>query len=335
MNSKSYNKVLALLEEGISLKELCGKRYKRGDIAEIISKIRLNGYEIDYVFEDGTLCLKTSLVKKSPYKEVMTFDVSSERFSIAVVSDTHIKTEEKYNFDDIWTMYKTFRNLGVSHVFHLGDVLDQEIFDYKDNTNESRMLIFNNILLEVDNLIKNYPFYKNINTYYIKGNHDNRLLNRYGIDLVEEIMDKRLDFVPLGSSRGGKALVKVNDMSIALDHPFYMTKNRLYEYDKDVVNFYEVENIDIILRGHLHIQKSYFYNGMLIFYAAPFIKTSYCLPSFYVFNFDTSKGNVSSVSIASYFVLNDKTYKVGDFIYDTCKDYENVSEKEGNKYLVK
>lgn len=331
MNSKSYNKVLSFLEKGISFEELCGKHYKGEDVAEIVSKIRLKGYEIDYVFEDGVLCLKTSLVKKSPYKEVMAFDVSSKKISIAVVSDTHIKTEREYSFDDIWTMYKTFRNLGVSHVFHLGDIFDQEILNYKDDTDEVRMLNINNILLEVDNLIKNYPFYRNINTYYIKGNHDNRVLNRYGIDIVNEIMDKRIDFIPLGSSRGGKALVKVNDMSIALDHPFYMTKNKSYEYDKDVVNFYENENIDIILRGHLHIQKSYFYDEMLIFDVAPFIRTSYCLPSFYIFNFDTSKGNVSSVSVASYFVLNKKTYKVGDFIYNTGKG----SGKEVNKCLVK
>lgn len=303
MNSQTL-KILNELEQGITLTDLLKLGSTKQELMENINTIRLNGYQIDYITSNDKLFLKTTTNKTSPYKEVLSFNITKRRFSSIVISDTHIRDHHDFTYYGI--MRKYAKSKGATTIIHVGDILDQHI---KEKATSIRQK--DRWEKELKYMVTNHPYFKDTSIIYIKGNHDERMLATHGIDITDTIIRNRLDFVPLGV---GSGIIKINDKVIALDHPSKFDRNDIY--NQNLLNKYKDYDIDIILRGHIHEQKSYYYNNTLVLQTAPFLKKMDTLPTFYVLDFNINDAKVESLKATSHLIIGEKVYKTNENIYD-------------------
>lgn len=174
----------------------------------------------------------------------------TRRIKIGVLGDTQLGSL----YDDIgWlkTAYNVFAAEGIRKVFHTGDMVDGE-FMYPGHRYELRIVGADN---QVKYACKNYPYKRQITTYFITGNHDLSFWANAGCDVGERIAEKREDLVYLGreekdmeiqDSRGRK-------IKLRLTHPGGGTAYALsYHSQKYIEALSGGEKPNIIFMGHYH-----------------------------------------------------------------------------------
>ena len=116
--------------------------------------------------------------------------------TFGVVSDTHLCGEAQ-RLDALSDFYEWVSGY-TNKVYHAGDVTDG-IGVYRG---QDQHLLVHGADNQVEYTVKNYPLVKGLETRVIAGNHDLRIFERAGTDVVGQICRRRKDMTYLGRYKG-------------------------------------------------------------------------------------------------------------------------------------
>lgn len=186
------------------------------------------------------------------------------RLKFGLIGDTHINnkcTQLTYLHD----FYEKCKLENVTVVYHTGDIDDGEQMRighqyecYNQGVDE-----------HVEEIIKNYPKYTSITTYFITGNHDASIYKRCGVDIGKLISNDRSDMNYLG--RDCAVINLTPNCKLELRHPWDGTTYALsYKTQKMIDSMSEDEKPDILAIGHYHKSEQLFYGGVHAFQTGTF-----------------------------------------------------------------
>ena len=146
---------------------------------------------------------------------------------ILIISDTHIGSQYE-NLEYIEEAYRFAKEHGISTVIHGGDLIQSTFTNVKQEyQNEER---------QIEHLICDYPYYEDIKSYILLGNHDFNTFVKN--ELFEQMLTCRDDFEIMGCKRAYLTWLK---NLICILHPA-----KRYQIT--------IPNIDplLYLKGHSH-----------------------------------------------------------------------------------
>lgn len=156
------------------------------------------------------------------------FEIKLEEPKIGVLADTHIGHKNQ-SLEYIKRAYEAFDRSGITNILHVGDLLDGYPNHIPDNQKQ------NYCRKELEILKEEYP--TGFTNYVIFGNHE-ELFELVGIDLYQELLRYRDDFIPLGTGYG---YVTWKNKKIALKHKTRINQNPVV-----------LRDCDVYLEGHSH-----------------------------------------------------------------------------------
>lgn len=184
--------------------------------------------------------------------------------SFAIVSDTHLcSRHEKLN--ELHTFYAICEKVGIQTVFHAGDLSDGNGSMYRGQLSE---LTVYGVDRQAEYVIRNYPKFDGIKTYFITGNHDTSHYRDNGADIGKQISSGREDMVYLGQYSADFQLGKAK---IRIVHPDKAGSYAIsYHPQKFAEQIASGHKPDILINGHRHTSLYFFYRNIHIFEAGSF-----------------------------------------------------------------
>jgi UDP-2,3-diacylglucosamine pyrophosphatase LpxH len=171
------------------------------------------------------------------------------RISFGVVSDTHFGSTAQ-EMDAVHRFYQWVRNY-TNRIYHAGDLTDG-LWVYRGQ--ERNQLVYGVDELK-DYTVRRYPRHKGLKTMVVSGNHDLRIWDKTGHDIVREICAERRDMEYLGRFRGE---VSYPFGKVWIVHPaggsFYSIS---YGGQKYVRGLDEKRKPKLIIFGHRHRKAFY------------------------------------------------------------------------------
>lgn len=171
-----------------------------------------------------------------------------EKDIVGVVADTHLGSQYQ-QITSLVQFYKTCENLGISKIFHAGDISDGNGKIYKGQIYE---MFLHGSDAQKEYIINNYPNINGITTYLISGNHDYSFYSETGYDICKEIAKERKDINYLGVYG---AYIKVGN----LDKFIYLMHGEggipyadSYRMQHIISDFSPDKKPNILLLGHYH-----------------------------------------------------------------------------------
>ena len=190
-----------------------------------ILKIINDGYYISPIyFDDGNIRYVFFLFYKEHTINLNLCD--SSKFKALVVSDIHIGNE----LENLSYLYKTYdyaRDKDIHIILNCGDLID-------GNFTRGNQTI-SNIDEQIDKVINNYPYDKNILNFICFGNHDYSALET-SRDISKALYQRRQDLISGGY---GFTLINMEKDQIVMSHPL------------NSINYKPIPN-KLILEGHHH-----------------------------------------------------------------------------------
>jgi len=183
------------------------------------------------------------------WRQIPVHTYYGEKVRFGVVSDTHIGSMFEH-LDLLNLAYKTFRREGIQIVYHAGDMVDG-FGIYPSQEFEQHALGFE---AQTQAVIDGYPKFKNIQTYFITGNHDLSYWKKAGIDIGRIVTQRRPDLVYLGQEEAD-IQIKINGrkVTIRLSHPRTGTAYALsYQTQKYIDSLSGGQKPKILFFGHRH-----------------------------------------------------------------------------------
>lgn len=220
-------KILELIRENKSINEI-QEILKIGPKKLMIQlrTIASEGYFINkQINSDGNIILKlkTDFVRQK-------FNINlddKEELRVIFISDLHLgRKKDRLDYLDAVYNYAIKNNIGI--IINLGDVVEN-VYHLPES-----QLAMKTIEEQIDYVIKNYPFDKNISNIILYGNHDLYSLTNYGLNIGKVIENNRYDLLALAYNQG--SIFMKND-TIFLSHGGNI------DYSK---------NQKIIFNGHSH-----------------------------------------------------------------------------------
>lgn len=214
--------------------------------------------------------IKKLLLEKKKYKpQLIEKKMKGNTFKIGVVSDTHLCSNYEA-LDELHTFYKICSDEGITNMLHAGDILDGMNI-YRGQEMEVHALGFDR---QIDYVVKSYPKYKEMTTYFINGNHN--FWGSSGVDSGKVLSLKRNDLVCIGDLQ---ADFIINNVKIKLFHGAGGSSYALsYKPQKMAEQIQSGQKPAIILFGHWHVVLYFFYRNMHLFNCGAFQKqTPYIL----------------------------------------------------------
>lgn len=224
--------ILDLISKNISMKEIANNlNISEKQLYIKIKKIINYGYKIDTKYSyDGSICYQLNNEDEKKYEIRMNEEKNT--FKCLVISDLHIGSiDSDIKLVDI--VYDYAIKNGIHIILNCGDFIEG---DY--TTTEKSIL---NIHDQLEYLIKKYPYDKNINNFFILGNHDNYSMRNDGLDVSKAIHNSRYDIIPIGVGTGN---IRIKNDDIILFH-------QLHKEFKPWI-----KNEKILLSGHSHLMKT-------------------------------------------------------------------------------
>lgn len=155
----------------------------------------------------------------SKCQQVFNIDEESE-FKFIVISDTHFGSVFE-NIEYLDYVYEYASKNGINYILHAGDLIEGSYDDFGRCKEE-----YKTIDSQVEHVLKDYSYDKNIKNMILLANHDVYSIYHYGVDIVP-LLSEREDFQILGYRC---AYIKVNDKYISLKHEISRLKNNLKDY---------------------------------------------------------------------------------------------------------
>jgi predicted phosphodiesterase len=177
---------------------------------------------------------------------VQTKNFAGGRFSVGVVTDTHLGSR----FQQLTLLnaaYDYFAENGIDTVLHVGDVGAGNGSMYRGQVYE---IFVQSADDRFDYIHKNYPRRDGMKTLMVSGNHDHSDLKKQGQNLIDAVCKAREDLVYLGMSG---AYVTIHDV------PFYLLHScggvayaRSYRMQKLIEQISPENKPKVMLFGHWH-----------------------------------------------------------------------------------
>lgn len=148
------------------------------------------------------------------------------------ISDLHIGNI-KSDIEALDTIYNYCIKNDIHTILICGDLLDGTYSKEKQIINAEN---------QIEYLLKKYPYDKNINNFYVSGDHDDSILKDLKISLNDVLIKKRHDIFPIDYYSNSNS-ININNNIITLSHKFPTIKH--------------LNNVKLQLMGHKHISKSF------------------------------------------------------------------------------
>ena len=274
-----------------------------------LNEIKMDGinYLRNYQYNgDITFFLNKNL--NSSFKNITNIKMKKEdSFKAVIISDLHIGSELE-RLDLLYKVYDYCINNNIHIIINAGDLIEG-----MNNYNYVEKEVY---LKQINHLLDNHPYDKNILNFICLGNHDSDSLRKDGNNLAKILLNNRFDLVPIGF---GKGALKIKDDYIYVVHP---------TSGIDI----NVDSPNLILRGHSHKLKTVYENNQFTFYVPSLsdIKQvgSTNVPTFLELNINFSNG-LFKRGYMSTLIIKDKIYKFCDTQIDF--DYNTYNFKKIKK----
>ncbi|MBP5684791.1 MAG: metallophosphoesterase family protein [Bacilli bacterium] len=232
----------------------------------ILQLLELDGYEFSEIENDNgrTISKKNTHNSERILKPLMS---ELEHIRFCVVSDTHMgnKLDQRTLLNRV---YQEAYDRGIDTVIHCGDITDG---DYRNRRPAHPYELYAQGATEqIDNVVYNYPYVKDITTYLTSGNHDRTHMMNGGYNICKGIAERRSDIIFLG---GDEAIVYLGKarVPILIKHPDDgSSKAFSYKLQEAINNLDESNEAKVIIMGHYH--KSYF-----MYYGERYVIMAPCL----------------------------------------------------------
>lgn len=232
--------------------------------------------------------------------------------SIGLISDTHLgSTAER--LDILEYAYSVFKDAGIAHVFHTGDVSDGNGNVYPGHQNHIHCRGDDQLAY----VIAKYPKREGITTHFIAGNHDLKDFQKSGVDPMGKLItgfENRGKFIPgrkdldyLGQM--GTQILMPHEIVMDLLHPDAgFTYAKSYKIQKRSEAMSRESRPDIQVSGHLHDFCHLWIDGT-VFVAMPgmqdatefFRRRGFSRQvGFVVFNYEINRGELVSANVRPY-----------------------------------
>jgi predicted phosphodiesterase len=204
--------------------------------------------------------LARMLSGKKRKAKVIKRHITERSFEFGIVSDTHFcSTEEKLN--ELETFYQICEKEGITEVFHAGDLVAGWGI-YPGQENEVHTFGAAN---QAQYVINNYPKRKDIQTYFITGNHCLSFWKRSGIDIGVIVDKERRDMHYLGQYQGD---IELGGVKIRLLHPDGGGAYAIsYKGQKICEQIPSGQKPQILILGHFHTAVYFHYRLIHVFQA--------------------------------------------------------------------
>lgn len=231
--SKTDIQLVTLINEGKSINEICEHlMLSRNKVYKKLLNLKNNGYTIlrEYCY-NGDIYYKqiNDTINQNENSVTIKMEENENKFTAVVISDLHIGCD-KQRLDLLDQIYDYCINNNINIILNTGDIVDGWFGQNKK--------INKNIELQLEYLLKKYPFDKNILNFICLGNHDVDSLKNFGINLKTLLNNYRHDLVAFASERG---IVNIKNDKIVLCHQ--LGNNQIS---------HSTLNNSIILEGHHH-----------------------------------------------------------------------------------
>lgn len=183
----------------------------------------------------------------------------TQTIRFGVIGDTHFNS--KYcQITWLNEFYQYCKRLGVSDVYHAGDIDDGEDMrighKYECYTQGADD--------HVREIVKNYPHIEGITTHFITGNHDASVYKKCGVDIGPRIQAERPDMHYLG--RDCARIELAPHCILELRHPWDGTAYALSYKPQKMMDGMEADSKpNILVIGHYHKLEYVFYRNIHCF----------------------------------------------------------------------
>lgn len=250
---KEEARLRSMYHKGVSVVEIASNlKRKKASIASKIQGLGLKRKEpkIDLPPEEDPRIKKLEEQVRGllQRKRIVIHNFFGKEMRIGVVSDSHIGSLYE-RIDILEAAYDVFEKHGITAVYHCGDMCEGSS---RMHAGQEFEVYAHGADAQVQEAIKKYPFRKNIKTYFIAGSHDLSFWKSDGIDIGEQIAEKRRDMVYLGKELADIMIgEKKNTIRMRMFHPRFGSAYALsYLSQKYIDSLAGGQKPQILLIGH-------------------------------------------------------------------------------------
>ena len=310
--SETNKLIIDLIKQDYSLREIAEiLKITEKQLYIRIKQIINQGYQLYPNYRcDSEIYYKILYGKQENYTFSISMPKKEQTFRCIVISDLHIGNINS-DIKLLDYVYEYATKNGINYVFVCGDNVEG------DYTVDRKYI--KNVYDQVEELIKKYPYDKNINNVMIYGNHDHHSLKEEGFNASQKIKNARYDIIPIGYGQG---TVNIKNDNLILFH-------KLNESTSPVISNDE----KLILSGHGHMMKTKIKEQLWL--CVPTLsyvsvdKTVDVIPGFIDLTLDFSKGKFDFLG-AKHIIITPKLITINE---TRCKMkiFENINLDEVDK----
>ena len=244
---EKLEKLKSLTLKETSLSSLCKTlELSEYEILGLVRQIKNDGINILTKKHDDDIYLLNLGEKEYNKENYFSFRTNEDNeFSFVAISDTRIgsKSQQLSILNDI---YEKAQEMGITNVIHCGNITEglySATNDYYDST------FLADSQIQVDYVVKNYPKFENIKTYFITGPKDQKHLKQNNINIGRRISNARPDLVYLGQ---GSSTINIDNTTMkVLNSKLAKTYTVSYRAQQHIDSFRSEDKPDILLLGGL------------------------------------------------------------------------------------
>ncbi len=315
-STNDIENLIEMIEKGKTTTEICKSlKIDNKRLSQMLTELKYMGSFIPKrnYHENGQIGY-TQSKKEEIYgdKEIIT---NSRNLRILAISDLHIGNELERP-DLLYRAFNYCAKEGIHLIMCCGDILDGTYTAGEQNIPD--------VYKQLNKFLNTYPKDDNILTFAVGGDHDESVLNNYGLDIIPACYHYRPDIV-IGDYRN----VSIN-----------IANDKLHLYHKGNKNKIDKDNPSIVLRGHSHIFKTGIHSNRLHITVPTLSGITKALPSALDLNLSLNKNGKFQEAIIEHIYFGDKdmilgyqTFKIPNKSFVQIEKSEISSSKE--KTLIK
>lgn len=290
-----YNRrIIELIGNGRTLNEICKQlNLTRKQLYYRLKTLQMHGFEFDRVYYyDGNIKYvnENQVIDTNRDGIDLITKTCDQQINIMLISDIHFGSKyDDYKLLDKIYNYCVLNNIHI--IINAGDLIDGINLG-----KEKRIKSFER---QIDFLIKNYPYDKNIINFICLGNHDIDSFMTNNQDIETALYNLRHDLVSLGYGVGN---INIKNESIYVKH-------NISGY-----NCPHIPSESIIILGHSH-KASIYPNDNLYIHVPPLSNISNDIngfPGAMVMKI-TFKNGYFKFGLFEQLIISDKIYKINEF----------------------
>lgn len=184
----------------------------------------------------------------------------------ALLGDTHIGNKQSAK-KELADFYKRAGDAGVDAFIHCGDLVDWSWHVFKWQVYELENVWYDEQLKTV---VNDYPYYGDVKTYMLGGNHDEDFLKQTWANIIKNISTLRDDIIDMWFY---DARIKLNWVDINAHHGWgSMSYAKSYKPQKLIENIDTRNQPDVFASGHWHDALYMSYRNIHSFLVWSFLK---------------------------------------------------------------